>query len=479
MSSNILETPISLLNNLLEHLTSISHGTAVPVDYKLIDNACLILKGEISLYQNSENRVLDQLVLAVLSIIRSDNTTSEAKDASVQVLDCILSHYEFDQILEHFGMKLFIQGLESDKERLQILVIDILSRADPADIIANTSVVLLLVQILNDSESSIALVNETEKCLFMLASKGELVRRRIISDEVISNFRKIRTNPRVVPRLYDLVLKLLPIVPNIPDDLYLVTTQEITSSNDILMDSLTVSSYHNLLVQISKNISLRPILDRLGEQISYISRIFCDPTFKPEIGNGDYIDAASFLCELSKLSLQKFVDADNSYHIIEHAISCYLTHRSCRYLLSNINPSTLESETIFLKNFRLEGITTSIYCNLIQDPKILAEELQINTADIEKLSVSDFLEILLSLVHTKYGLHKLTRDWSPLITNLLDINDILDSDIWRKKLDVVRELYDKRSQIGVWSQKIVEAYGLMRNGHPITSEADVMDITGP
>ena len=169
MSSNIFETPISLLNNLLEHLTSISQGRAVPVDYKLIDNACLILKGETSLYQNSENRILDQLVLAVLSTIRSDNTTSEAKNASVQVLDCILSHYEFDQILEHFGMKLFIQGLESEKERLQILVIDILSRADPADIIANTSVVLLLVQILNDPESSIALVNETEKCLSMLA----------------------------------------------------------------------------------------------------------------------------------------------------------------------------------------------------------------------------------------------------------------------------------------------------------------------
>ena len=157
MSSN--ESVASIINDLLEHLTKIVQGTSVLIDYKLIDNASLLLKGEASLYQISESSVLDKLVFVTLSIIKSDNTTSDAKDVSIQVLDCILSHYEFDQILEKFSIGLFIQGLESQKEKLQVLVVGVLSKASPADIVANTPIMFLLVQILNEPRSSIALVN--------------------------------------------------------------------------------------------------------------------------------------------------------------------------------------------------------------------------------------------------------------------------------------------------------------------------------
>lgn len=289
----------------------------------------------------------------------------------------------------------------------------------------------------------------------------------------------MKSDSNVAPRLYDIVLKLLPVIPSMPEDLYLITTQAITSSDDVLLDSFTISFYTNLLTQIGENVGLLPILDRLEEQISYISQIFCDPMFKPEIGGGDYLDAALFLCQLSFLSLKKFGRADSSHHILDHATSNYLTHKNCRCLLSNVNPSVLRSHKHFIKDFKLDGITVPIYCNMMQDKQLLLEELPITTTDILKLNVSDFLQIMSSLIQTEHGLHKLVKEWPLLMTNLLDINDVLDSNIWNDKLNVIEKLYKNRNQIGVWSSKIVEVYSLMRNGHAITVEADVKDTMGP
>ncbi|QPG73254.1 hypothetical protein FOA43_000562 [Brettanomyces nanus] len=462
----------------LIHLNELRQGTALEPNGRLLDQAGLKLRSDSSLYQNGE-LILNEFSPIILDIVRSDSTTRDAKNASIQMLDSILDHFTFDQILSKFNMNLLIEGLSTDKSELRILITQIISKARPADIVANTSIVVTLFRLLANEDSSIGLVNSIQQCILILAANGELVRRRILSDEVTNVLLQMKQNSKVAPRLYDLIVELLPIIPDIPERLYLVTFDQFENDDDLLLNSLIISFYSNILQSAMVDARMKPIVDSISEQIDYITRVYIDKSFKTELRSFFNLEPVIFLCKLSQIAPQKFASMDSKYHILDYAIDRYTgkDDDTSIYLLANVEPRFLETKDSFLQGFELKGKTTPIYNNLIKDQLLLESKLPVTSSQIAQLEVSDFLEVIRALSSTDFGIYKLVNTWSSLIVKLLSITDITSPDVWQAKLSILDSLYQARSSLGVWSPKIVDAFSLMKNGRALTSEASVMDTT--
>ncbi|VEU21979.1 DEKNAAC102968 [Brettanomyces naardenensis] len=465
----------------LVHLNELRQATAIDANERLFDQAELKLRGDSSLYQN-EDLIINEFAPLILDIVRSDRTTAGAKTLSIKLLDSILDHYSFDQILDKFSMNLLIEGLNTNKDELRIMATHVLLKARPADIVANTSIVVTLVSLLSNTDSSVGLVNAVEQCLLQLAAGGELVRRRIKSDEVINVLRQIKADPKVRPRIYDLIVNLLPIIPDLPDDLYLISLEEFENEDDILLNSLVLSFYTKLLEVASTDSRISFVLDKIDEQIDFITRVYIDLDFKKELKNFFNLEPVVFLSQLSRIATGKFEKVDRTYKILNFAIDRYTTKdgdSSSVYLLAKVDPSFFESRDAFTQGFNLESRTIPIFDNMVKDRTLLLEKLRVTSTQIAALEVTDFMEVVQSLTSTDFGIRKLVNDWPSLMTRLLGITNVANPEIWKYKINILESLYNARGSIGVWSRRVREEYSLMKNGRPLTSEADVMDTTGP
>lgn len=465
----------SQFNDIWEHLNALRGGNGIPANHTVFDNTEMLLNGEITLFQDYRDFIINRLGGIILDIVKSDFTTAEAKNESIKLFDIILSQYTFEEVLNTFNMSLLIEGLQSEKPELKILVTHVLQRADPADLVANTSVILDLVDILKDPSSPVSVVNAVDKCLVQLATRGKLVRRRIISAEVIKSFRYMKQNSQVAPRLFDVILDLLPLVPTIPNDLYLVSESDFVQDNDILLDSYLISFYGNLLQRAVTDYRLSFIIDKLDEQILYISKVYIAPEFKKELKSDYNIESVRFLALLSQVNPEKFSQVDSTLHILDYATST-LPKEASKYFLSKINPRFLQQRKQFIDSFTLGADNFTIFCNMASDPDLLKES-KVTSAQIINLDVSDFLEVMSALASTKFGIQKLVADWSSLINKVLEITNVTNPDIWNAKIHILGALYDARNYLGIWSPKIVEEYSLMKNGKPLTAQPAVMDTS--
>lgn len=464
------------LVRVIVHLNELRQGYAVKPNVRLLDDVGLRLRADASLYEEDEGVIINEFTPLIIDIVKSDNTTGATKNKVIALLDPILDHYSFDQILDKFTMQVLIEALHTDKDELRMLVCHVLARADPSDIVANTSIILTLARILADSDSSVGLVNAAESSLLALAAGGELVRRRIQSSEIMATLESMKNDPEVAPRLFDLLAGLLAIIPTLPEDLYKVSLKEFEATDDVLLNSLQLSFYVNLLQHVRMDDRLRFIIPKLGDQIDYITRVYLEDKFKPDLKSFFNFESVIFLSQLTYAAPDSFAREDAKFHILDYAIDHAADHDESTYLLSNIDPKFLESKTEFLDKFQLNADTSSIYRNMVRNDT-LVDKLSTTSGQISALDTFTFLEVLEALSSTSTGTEKLASEWSPLLTKLLGISDIANQEIWEKKLSVLDNLNNHKDHSGIWAPKVAAAYSRMRNGKTIQPEATVMDAS--
>ncbi|GME83659.1 unnamed protein product [Ambrosiozyma monospora] len=428
MPSSAFVTNISdpILVKVLIHLDELVISTDEP-KYKLIQQAEAKLRTDSTLYDQANPNKRDALAGSffpkILQVIRSDYSTLEAKNSSISLLNAILLHFDFDQIITFFDVDQLIEAMTKGNEELKLLAIGVVLRAKPADLIANTPILLTLFQLLREPETTLRLVTNIANCVVTLASDGELVRRRILSNEIVTQMKKMRDDLKVDTRLFDLVVELLPVIPDLPEELYLVSKNEFIKSDDILHDSVIVSFYSKLIDSISlmRDESIQEkLLQKLDEQVNYITKVYLDDTFKTELKLLFNIEPVIFLSKLSQLFHKKFEQLNTRLNIVDHAIAKYQVDESSWFLLSNVNPDFLKSKKEFIQNLPLNEKYISIYANLISNKELFTEKLALDPKQALKLTVDSFLELMAPLTLKDYGVAKLVDSWPELLTRLLD-----------------------------------------------------------
>ncbi|GMG21436.1 unnamed protein product [Ambrosiozyma monospora] len=475
-----------ILVKVLIHLDELVNSTNEP-KHKLIQQAEAKLRTDSTLYDPTNPNKRDALVGSffpkILQVIRSDYSTLEAKNSSISLLNAILLHFDFEQIVTFFDVEQLIEAMTKGNEELKLLAIGVVSRAKPADLIANTPILLTLFQLLRDPETSLRLVTSITNCVVTLATDGELVRRRILSNEIVTQMKEMRDDPKVDTRLFDLVVELLPVIPDLPEELFLVSKNEFVKSDDLLHDSVIVSFYSKLIDSISlmrDESSQEKLLEKLDEQVNYITKIYLDDTFKPELKLLFSVEPVIFLSKLSQLFHRKFQQLNTRFKILDHAIAKYQVDECSWFLLSNINPDFLKSKTEFIKNLPLNEKYVSVYANLISNKELFTEKLALDSNRAVKLTVDSFLGLMVPLTLKDYGVAKLVDSWPELLTRLLDdIKDVRGKEIWDLKIECLENLLKHYEQLGIWEDKVKSEYLFMKKGKTFATPAvDVMDASG-
>ncbi|KAG7862016.1 hypothetical protein KL939_001037 [Ogataea angusta] len=451
---------MSAIEQILQHLDT---AESEPVDHKLFEQAKLKLK-DASYYESTE--ILRAFGSQVIRIVSSNNTSADWKNHAIDLFNEVINHYHFDTIVQEFSLEMLISGLQGHNENLKILIIDIVARATPPDLVANTPFISIMLNLLADPATTIGTVGAIERSLVVLA-KGELVQRRLLSKECLDLLRKIRADSQVFSRCFDLCSELLPVMKDLPDDLYLMPESEFSQSNDVLLNAYVVSFYNKLLDTI--RFDKIDLLDKLDEQIGYICRLYVDDTFVPEIKTLFSLEPVVFLANLSRLDASKFAEFDRQYKIIDHATSH--SDEPSVFLLSNIDPRLLASKTQFLETLPLTATTVQIFENLVSKQEIFSK-LDIPPSKILNLSTSSFLELVRALSLYDHTVAQLIR-WPSVMNRLLDeYKNINNPEIWKLKMAILEQLYNRN--VDVWKEKIEQELARMK-GHT-EAQVDIMDM---
>ncbi|KAH3668006.1 hypothetical protein OGAPHI_001760 [Ogataea philodendri] len=452
---------MSAFEQILHHL---ENAESESLNSKLFDQTRVQLKDP-SLYESTD--VLNEFGSKVIKIVSSNNTSANWKSRSIELLDEILNHYSFDIVVQTFSLEMLIAGLQGQNEDLKVLIIEIVSRASPPDLVANTPFVTTMLTSLTKVDTSVKTVNAIEKALVQLAH-GELVQRRLLSKECQELLDRIRNDPKVLSRCFDLSLQLLPIIHDLPSHLYLMSEQEFVNSNDVLLNAYIISFYNKLLDVVE--VSNLPLWDKLDEQFGYICKLYVDDNFMANLKIFFTLEPVVILAHLSHSSKRKFLCLDQKYHIVKHAITHF--DEPSIFLLANIDPALLSTQTEFLQSLPLTATTVPIFGNLSSNAHVF-EKLGVSPSKVLNLSTTSFLELLKELSSHQHAVQQLIH-WPTVMNRLLnEYTNITNPEIWKLKMTILQNLFN--DDIDIWREKVQQEIKRMK-GHT-EAQVDVMDTT--
>lgn len=464
---------------------------------KLISSAELKLKIDISLYENDETA--KALLPICLNILRSESIddNDEIKLDTIKIMDSILYHYSFEQIINlFFNLQELEEGLNIDNNHLRILITKIIKKSSPSDLIANTIFLHKLIELLNNDKISIGLTNEIEKTIIKLCESGELIRRRLISKDILILLFKLRTNYKLLPRLLDLLIGIIPTFKNnlieLPKELYIISLDEFIklSQDDILLITFIISFYKKLISNFSNlnNLQKNLILNNIKfEQLNYIIKIYIDNDFLIDVKQFFIFESIELLIELSFNSIETFKEMNKNNLILNKMINEYKFKEESLILISNINPILLINLNEFIINLKLNSKTIIIYKNLISNLETFNKLIELNN-DIKdfkiinfKLDTETFMKFILNLSNFNYSTKFLINNLSNCLNKLIDefnSNNILNKEIWNLKLNILDNLLFKQNDlINIWEPKLKGEYDLMVKGSEFESKIDVATMT--
>ena len=408
-----------------------------------------------SLWDHQESlAVIAQLAVRLLNVGKDYNL-----EAVLSLLDVLLKALPFETIISLFPVEAIATALQSPVPQVQSLGLKVVGKAQPVDIIANTELIPLCVELFANEGSTVGVVNDFEKSMTVLVT-GELVRRRLLSSQVLGTLRRMLASVSLRMRLNDLLLKLFQYVKpgDIPDDLY----QFDKWLDDDFWIVSTIDFYTSLL-ELGKNW----IVDDISQSIVSLSKEFCSH----EQSTAHYT-LNGLLGALSRTSMEltKQVD-DESVHIsIEDTdllimLSPEYIYEYRKDIIKSLGPLSDQNAAIYISLMGSEGAFK------------LAEP-QFHSGYLSRSDYLSFLIFALGLTSHSYTKAYLLTGAPSIMNRILEPgNRIIEPDSYELRSRCLSNLIQDDRELGVWKQKVFAVWRSITQGQSFRPGVEIMDTS--
>lgn len=465
MSNNTQE----IILNVQEHLQKVDNAEVGDLDDRLTDQLISLVTIDKSVYENKE--LIKELLVIVVKVLHNTSIDIDFNKL-IELLDGLLSSLDFESVVELFKLSSIVEALNSPNENLQILALKVSSKANPPDIISNTEIVPKIIHLLATKESSIKVVNEVEKALGALV-RGELIRRRLLSDSVISVLSNMKSSKDTTlkTRLLDLVVQMLPFVKEdeLPDGLYLFS--DFTTDNDILYTLSLIQFYTQIIEIVDSTLNKQWLLQKVLPEVQLIGKLYFERHDNPDVEYFALTDISLFFKKLSFVSPETFKPIDQSF--------IKLTHND-NFLLSSINPSYLAiAYPTLLKGIRLTADTVPVFRNLISDESSFhLIQPEITTEKLQRLSYLEFVAVLNKLSQFQYSAKYLLQNLPQIMNKLLQGGNVIEPESFQLRKDTIEKLLAYPDEdLSVWKEALVGEQYKLTHGAPMKIQSLVHDGT--
>lgn len=444
-----------MFRELETHLIEVNNGN--PLDSKLIDDFVdRVSIDRAVVLQNSDE--IKPLLTAVINILHHESLDIDY-DKVIEVLTTIVSQLDFEDVTSTlFSFDYLLEALKSNNLNLQILALKVATTAEPLDILANTEIIPIAIELLSNAETPVKLINEIELSMDKLIYSS-LIRKRILSAHVLKDLNQMSKSNDVLvkTRLFDFVVKLIPFVQEheLPDSLYLFDD----IYTDDIMYTLNIIKFYNELTDISKEILNKEwILVKIKPQLIIISELY----FKRfEISDIEFF-AVSAICQLfkslSNASIELFKEIDLKYvHL----------NKKDELLLSILNPVYLSRQHFeLLKNLPLTIDNVLVFRNLIKAEESFAIiKPNLSSNSLLKLPYLELVAILVVLTKYSYGSRFLLLENPAVMKKLLNGANVIETETYQLRKQTLENLNSLPIEdLDVWKNSIHREYSLLVNG---------------
>lgn len=450
-----------------DHLQKLNNSEVDELDGELIED--LISLATIDRSIDQDQKSIKSLLAATVKILYKTDLDIDF-NLLIELLDAILSHLDFETVINVFQFESIVEALNSPNQNLQILALKVSSKANPPDIISNTEIIPKAINLLSTAGSSIRLVNEIEKMIGTLV-RGELIRRRLLSEGVESILLKMKNskNTELKSRLLNIVTLILPFVQEheLSKEFYCFT--DFLADNDILYTLNLIQFYNEILDIVDSTLNKSWLLENTSPQAEIIGKLYASRTENTDIEHFAQIEISLFFKKLSKISPEIFSPIDKSYIQLKS---------SDTFLLASLDPGYLAiSHPNLLKTIDVSVATVPILRNLISDTKSFDIIKQNLTADkLLRIPYLEFVAILVKLSEFQYSAKYLLDNLPRVMNKLLQGANVVEPDSYALRKDTIENLAQYPDQdLNVWREPLKDEYYKLIHGKPAQVQALVHD----
>lgn len=458
-----------IFSKVKNHLQELDSFEVKDLDDRSIDSCMSLLTIDKSVHEDEAS--IKALLAIVVKILHNSKLDIDF-DKIIELLSGLLLNIDFENIVQFFKFPSINEALASPNENLQVLALKVSSRADPPDIISNTEIIPKMVALLATKQSSINVVNEIEKSLGVLM-RGELIRRRLLSDSVISTLVGMKASKDTVlkTRLLDLVLQILQLVKEheLPEELYLFN--DFTSDNDILYTLTLIQYYTQILNIVDSSLNSGWLLQKIIPQAELIGKLHMERNENTDIEYFALNEIALFFKKFSYISPSNFKLIDQKY--------IKLTNND-DFLLTSLNPGYLvTSHAALLKTLNLTEQEVAIFKNLIpNESSFLLVKPKITTEKLQRLSYVAFINILEKLSEFQYSALYLLQELPQVMNKLLQGDNVIERESYQLRRTTIENLTRYPSEdLSVWKEALEGEHYKLTHGKPMAIQTLIHDGT--
>lgn len=400
----------------------------------------------------------DEFVKSLISFvgtIRFEQQEVEVQELLVKSFDVLIDRFNFDQVVEIVSTNEIIHGFElTNNTMILSSLCKLVLKASPIDLWANTELIKVLMQKL-ESVEEIGVVSIVENLILELSELGELIRRRLVSKEIVSMLKKLRNSSidRKV-RLFDLIsnvyLSFLHINDDFPIDFFFQFTNEEVMNDDIMYPISILNYYNGVLTKINQrnlvwilpNLRLDPFIEMLVNDEEYIFKNFIMGELTLLIGKLSHFH-------------EYFHQLDSRFNIVDRMVNDdFQDPTLSTRLLSIVDPILLKDSSSFLNNLTLNTKNIPIWLNLISNEEIFVQ-LDLNSNSFKKIpSAEDLFVLLEKMSEFKWSSVYLLQHLPATMNQLLD-SQIINTEILNMKITILKNLLQYSSSYKIWNDKIL------------------------
>lgn len=412
----------------------------------------LLKKVELELRGSNDATLLSKLGMPVLAIIQSDNTTAEAKEYAINTLDILLSVNKYEAIVNLFGVDLLKFGLLSGRTTLQKVCARLIMKISNPDNTATlpADLILSLFTVLSSPASSIGASMAIEESIVELCRKSDRMRLMIIDGDIYDILKRMRLDEVLEPRLSDLCLNLLPIIPRLPSNLYLFSEREVFDLEDLGLLKSVLFSYARILKEQEENGGLDFLETTMYDQFVQCAKLISDPELSSRMSAEFISSHAITLAQLSRTFPSTFKKIDKDYHIVDKCLEKPKSFISMEFLEA-VDPLMLIDKEPIILDLRRDGVV-ELMRSLASCELYFNDRMGEDVLPASKL-VSIEGSILIRFI---YGLHKLewiqkrlVNEWKPILQRIANPDDSLASPLLLdQRRDVLNTILNSGLDLG-------------------------------
>jgi hypothetical protein len=438
-----------LLQELNEHLTCVLNG--LKMDDEFVQSAIDTLTLDKTL---NDPQLIATVAQIAVQLLYKDLEIDYP--LIVELLDALLRGVPFDAITELFPLQYLVTALQSSDPNIQSLGLKVVMRAKPVDIIANTEIIPLCVKLLCDPNTSMYVVSQIDKAMDVLL-QGELIRRRILSAEVVEMLRTMKDDVLLLLRLHDLVSKLLPLIRpgELPRDLY-----QLSEWKDDPLWVVSVLQFYTKVLEAAEGW----ITEDIRSSVMLIGK-----SYDRGEGLGYFL---TFCSQLSYAAYELFKELDCTYLHLSPKDTDLLSVVNPEYLLS-MHLQTVKSLS------PLSETNVDIYSNLVSSlGAFTLIQNQLKSTYLSRVSYLQFVNFIFVLTRYDHSTKFLLRELPSVMNRLLTPkNEIVETETFTTRKLCLEQLISQDDFLGVWHQKVVSEWDKVTKGKRLMSGVEILDDT--